>query len=130
MPFVVRLRQGTWVREGRRRFRLHGDLLRPGQVKVWRQVCLREDGRVRLNLVAHRAPNAGTVLLPQEGGRMYIWRWNRAQARGKRTPKEPWFLATSLENLDHAVLIYALRMGIEESFRDSKGGFGAFTGLG
>ena len=123
IPFVVRLRQGTYVHTEDGVFKLDKSLLTPGQVRVWRQARLREDGRVRLHVVGHWAPSPGTVVLPQ-GQRLHTWRQALVQERSKapKTPPEPWFLATTLEDLDLAVLAYALRMWIEQSFRDSKTG--------
>lgn len=123
IPFVVRLRQGTCVHTKHGVFKLHKGLLAPGQVRVWWQVGLREDGQVRLHVVGLWSPTPGAVVLPQ-GQRLHTWRRALAREQGKAQtkPPEPWFLATTLDNLDLAVLAYALRMWIEQSFRDSKRG--------
>jgi hypothetical protein len=46
------------------------------------------------------------------------WRRNYGQNRSK----EPWFILTNLPSLSEAISAYTRRMGIEEMFRDFKGG--------
>jgi hypothetical protein len=42
----------------------------------------------------------------------------------RKTPKEPWYLATSLADAGRAIAWYWRRGWIEQSFKDSKSGFG------
>ncbi len=68
--------------------------LQPGHALDLGPVLLRQDGAVRLRVVG-------------------IW------ARGQR---EPWWLATNLEDsLAHLASLYDRRMAVEEQIRDTKG---------
>ena len=69
------------------------------------------------NLVLYKAKAKGRSLLNAFGVRRKANRSKQAQARAK----EPWLLATSLHSSPkHIVSLYAARMQIEESFRDTK----------
>ncbi len=53
------------------------------------------------------------------------WRVARRHANPRRqAPKAPWYLATSLSDAGRAVAWYGRRGWIEQSFKDSKSGFG------
>jgi hypothetical protein len=108
LDFVVRVSKGTTLTEADgRRWKLGEEALARGQVRWCPGVryALR-DGKPRELTV--------NVALC----------WRLAKCRiGKRIPKEPWRLATSLGTAPRAVAWYWRRGWIEQSFKDSKSRF-------
>lgn len=92
--FVVRLKRDVTVRLPSGSCLLKSLAVREGERRDFGFVELRQDGAVRVRLIA-------------------VW------AQGA---KEVWWLATDLENaVSKVVAYYDRRMGIEEQFRDAKG---------
>jgi Transposase DDE domain len=93
--------------------------LQPSLGERWQQANVgygRRDGKVRarVNLVALRAG------LPTPKRH----RTNKGKPTGQLIEETTWFLATDLPLVTDAVALYALRMQIEQSFRDTKSLFG------
>jgi hypothetical protein len=93
--------------------------LQPALGERWQQANVgygKKNGKVRerVNLVALRAT------LPTPKPR----RTNKGKPTGQWKKETTWFLATDLPLVTDAVALYALRMQIEQSFRDTKSLFG------
>lgn len=94
LDFVVRLMDDVTVELGDQKMALRDVLLCPGRVLDLGPVRLRSDGAVTVRVIGYWAPDA----------------------------KEPWWLATSLDDSPRRILdLYDRRMTVEEQFRDWKG---------
>jgi len=107
IQWVIRIKKNTTVRVAGRT-RLLRELSVPlGQSRHWASVTYlpQEDGGVTAQLVI-------------------TWRRRYRRLRRLRTPKEPWYLFTSLPTAQAATAAYRRRMRIELTFRDWKSRLG------
>lgn len=111
VDYVVRINKGTCLTDVRdRRTKLGAEGTVPGGVH-WLPT-------VRFGLY-HGRPRDLWVNVA------CCWRVAKRHANPRRKiPKEPWYLATSLRDAGRAVAWYWRRGWIEQSFKDSKSGFG------
>jgi hypothetical protein len=111
VDYVVRVNKGSCLTDARDvRTKLGGEGTRPGGVR-WLP-------RVRFGLY-HDRPREVWVNVA------CCWRVARRHTDPRRKPpKQPWYLATSLADAGRAVAWYWRRGWIEQSFKDSKSGFG------
>jgi hypothetical protein len=111
VDYVVRVNKGTCLTDARdARTKLGSEGTRPGGVR-WLP-------RVRFGLY-HDRPRDVWVNVA------CCWRVAKRHADPRRKgPKQPWYLATSLGDAGRAVAWYWRRGWIEQSFKDTKGGFG------
>jgi hypothetical protein len=111
VDYVIRVNKGTCLTDAREvRTKLGREGTRPGGVR-WLP-------RVRFGLY-HGRPRDLWVNVA------CCWRVAQRHAdRRRKGPKEPWYLATSLADAGRAVAWYWRRGWIEQSFKDSKSGFG------
>lgn len=111
VDYVVRVNKGTCLTDAREeRTKLGKEGTRPGGIR-WLP-------GVRFGLY-HGRPRALWVNVA------CCWRVAKRHADPRRKPpKQPWYLATSLGDAGRAVAWYWRRGWIEQSFKDSKSGFG------
>jgi hypothetical protein len=111
VDYVIRVNKGTCLTDARAvRTKLGGEGTQPGGVR-WLP-------RVRFGLY-HDQPRDLWVNVA------CCWRVAKRHADARRkVPKQPWYLATSLGDAGRAVAWYWRRGWIEQSFKDSKSGFG------
>lgn len=111
VDYVVRVNKGTCLTGADdERMKLGSEGTRAGQVR-WLP-------RVRFGLY-HDRPREVWVNVA------CCWRVAKRHADPRRkVPKQPWYLATSLGDAGRAVAWYWRRGWIEQSFKDSKSGFG------
>jgi hypothetical protein len=111
VDYVVRINKGSCLTDARAgRTKLGAAGMRPGQVR-WLP-------RVRFG-VYHGRPRDLWLNVA------CCWRVAKRHADPRRkAPREPWYLATSLGDAGRAVAWYWRRGWIEQSFKDSKSGFG------
>lgn len=111
VDYVIRVNKGTCLTDARDvRTKLGAEGMRPGGVR-WLP-------GVRFGLY-HDKPRDLWVNVA------CCWRVARRHADPRRkVPRQPWYLATSLGDAGRAVAWYWRRGWIEQSFKDSKSGFG------
>lgn len=111
VDYVIRVNKGTCLTDARAvRTKLGAAGLRPGQVRWLPQV--------RFGLYHGRPRDLWLNVA-------CCWRVAKRHADPcRKAPKEPWYLATSLADAGRAVAWYWRRGWIEQSFKDSKSGFG------
>lgn len=111
VDYVVRVNKGTCLTDGREvRTKLGSEGMRPGQVRWLPQV--------RYGLY-HGRPHDVWMNVA------CCWRVAKRHADPRRKmPKQPWYLATSLGHAGREVAWYWRRGWIEQSFKDTKSGFG------
>jgi hypothetical protein len=111
VDYVIRVNKGTCLTDARdERTKLGAADMQPGQMR-WLP-------RVRYGLYHGRPRDLWLNVA-------CCWRVAKRHADPRRkAPKEPWYLATSLGDAGRTVAWYWRRGWIEQSFKDSKGGFG------
>ncbi len=112
LDYVVRLKKGTCITEADgRRWRLGEEELKPGELRFLQSV------RYGLH---HGRPRELWINLA------LCWKVSKSRARNPRRkqPKEPWYLATSLDDPKSVASWYWQRGWIEQSFKDAKSRFG------
>ena len=101
IPFIVRIKRGTYIMRGEEKRELRKMRVARGQVRDLGEVELGIDARVPVRVVL-------------------AW----GQGRGKKQPKEPWVIATSLPASEYSgaqvAAAYTRRFNIEQNFRDHK----------
>ena len=122
MDYVIRVCGNVWVRtnkDARDKYSgILGDIeLRAGERKYLRNTLYQKTLQFPVHLVLGKLEAERVKNLKAKSGK------KRGKKRGKKKKLEPWYIATSLSDLNKAYEFYEKRFWIEEMFRDFKSRF-------